>query len=491
MIRESVGEVADFDHGPDGRITTRNGSIFAYDAVGRRTEDDRFLYLWNWRGQLHTLTVKDTWPDDEITPFAGHQLLYDYDAVGRLTFRTHRGELPEGETDDSLRPFLGKRTYVWEDQSLLAEIESGDPAATEIRWRKTYIPGAYGLDDAMQVAVEVLNVPVGAVQGNHLYTYLRDELGTVIAIVAEDEGTDATNPPVPVRYLYTPFGQVHAEVGPELRRVRFRSALTQVETSTAGLVDQTIADSGTHAPGALRILWTLPLDEASLASGLVVERSDAPGHWVALPVADLALGRPPLLPGETSSGRNPAELLVMLRNGWTRGTSYRVRLLTDLQDQTGRSFASEETLEWSFPDSQSTSTHLEPLFSRQFPLRFESYEAASDTVGGRFPGGQSCLWQGAWVDPVSGLSYHRARWYDPRNASWLSEDPMLDVDSPNLYAPFGWQPHMGKDPLGLACQGCTPKELTPEQEAQLQQQLEYLRRAVRGADKDSSISPTS
>jgi len=57
--------------------------------------------------------------------------------------------------------------------------------------------------------------------------------------------------------------------------------------------------------------------------------------------------------------------------------------------------------------------------------------------------------QGLWTDPVSGLSYARNRWYDARTASWLSEDPMGAVDSPNLYAFVGWGPQAGTDPMGL------------------------------------------
>jgi RHS repeat-associated protein len=63
-------------------------------------------------------------------------------------------------------------------------------------------------------------------------------------------------------------------------------------------------------------------------------------------------------------------------------------------------------------------------------------------------------YQGLWTDPVTGLSYARARWYDARNASWLSEDPLLDVDSPNLYAYVGWQPHMYTDPMGDCGPAC-------------------------------------
>jgi RHS repeat-associated protein len=57
-------------------------------------------------------------------------------------------------------------------------------------------------------------------------------------------------------------------------------------------------------------------------------------------------------------------------------------------------------------------------------------------------------YQGLWTDPVTGIAYARNRWYDMRSASWLSEDPKGDVDSPNLYAGFAWMPHMMTDPLG-------------------------------------------
>ncbi len=64
--------------------------------------------------------------------------------------------------------------------------------------------------------------------------------------------------------------------------------------------------------------------------------------------------------------------------------------------------------------------------------------------------GQNLLFQGLWTDPATGISYARARWYDARNANWLSEDPLADVDSPNLYAFVAWGPHVGADPMGWA-----------------------------------------
>jgi RHS repeat-associated protein len=68
---------------------------------------------------------------------------------------------------------------------------------------------------------------------------------------------------------------------------------------------------------------------------------------------------------------------------------------------------------------------------------------------GAFPGGQNNGFQGMWTDPVTGLAYARARWLDSRNATWLSEDPAGDVDSPNLYSFVAWQPNMARDPMGL------------------------------------------
>ena len=48
------------------------------------------------------------------------------------------------------------------------------------------------------------------------------------------------------------------------------------------------------------------------------------------------------------------------------------------------------------------------------------------------------------------VAYARARWYDARTASWLSEDPEQTLDSPNLYAYVAWQPQMARDPSGCS-----------------------------------------
>ncbi|MCP4654599.1 MAG: hypothetical protein GY856_04165, partial [bacterium] len=438
IIREAEGTIVELTIGVEGRITHRNGQPFAYDAVGRRSEDDRFVYRWNWRGELATVTVKESWTDGLVSPFAGHQIRYEYDALGRLLYRWHLGLLPEGETDDAQRPFIEKRAFVWEGRGLLAEVAYGDAAETQIRWRKTYVPGATGLDDAVQVAVEVVDLPGSPYAGSRLYTYLRDELGTVVGVVAEGEGTDPEQPPLPVRYLYLPYGEAHAESGPELRRVRFDNEVSSVETP-AGTVEQTVADPALAAGGALRISLSVPAAESSLAAGVVVERLEGGSGWVPVAGTEAVIAR---------DAEEPGEVLVLLRHAWERGVSYRVLLTASLVDTAGRSFGDSENLEWSIPVPSPELAEPPVIFERRFSVEYESYQAAGDTVGGRFPGGQTSLFQGLWTDPVTGVAHARARWYDARNATWLSEDPYDDFDSPNLYAFVGWQPNMATDPSG-------------------------------------------
>jgi RHS repeat-associated protein len=140
-------------------------------------------------------------------------------------------------------------------------------------------------------------------------------------------------------------------------------------------------------------------------------------------------------------------------NGWLPGERYRLRLTNGLTDRFDRPIV--------FPDNSSS---FEVYFEVPapipdptagllgIPLRFrpvfDSLVAASTDFGGKLPGGQNLLFQGLWTDPVTGLSYARNRWYDARTASWLSEDSYGSIDSENLYAFVGWQPHIYSDPTG-------------------------------------------
>jgi RHS repeat-associated protein len=429
IVRESEGRISKLEVGPHGRISHRDSVPFAYDPSGRRTEDDRFAYVWNWRGELVSVTVKSGWTTDagQASPFAGHQVRYEYDALGRLTYRWHLGPLPAGALDDSLRPFIEKRAYLWEGDFLLAEVGYGDAAETQVRWRKTYLPGSSGYDDAVQVMVDNVAAPGGPYGGQRLYTYLRDEQGTVIGVVAEQEAGAA--PVVPVRYFYTPYGEAHAELGPELRQVKSEAGVFELSGAVQPEASPAIAR------GALRLVFTLPLAPASLAGGLSLEKLTGSG-WSALGPAELTVSADPL---------EPADLLLLPNAGWQRGASYRLQIGNGIRDRQDRQLiGAGHSFELQIPQQN----QLALAFEQKVELSFESFEAAGGLLAGRFPGGQSSLFQGLWTDPVVGIAYARARWYDGRNAAWLSEDPLTDIDSPNRYAFVGWQPQMGSDPSG-------------------------------------------
>ena len=135
--------------------------------------------------------------------------------------------------------------------------------------RRTYVPGPTGLDDPPQVVVEIFQ-PGSPFSGTaRTYTYLRDEQGTVVGLVAEDEGSDPQAPPVPVRYRYTPYGEAHAESRPELLRGRFDAEAVEAATM-GGTVTQSVADPALAAAGGLVLDWSLTLDPASLDTGLAV-----------------------------------------------------------------------------------------------------------------------------------------------------------------------------------------------------------------------------
>jgi RHS repeat-associated protein len=311
------------------------------------------------------------------------------------------------------------------------------------------VPGPSGLDDAIQVVVEIGDQPSPYANSTHTYTLLRDELGTVIGLVAEDEGSDPAKPPVPVRYRYTPYGEVHAESGPELLRARFAADATTVDAGGTE-VTQHVADDAAAAAGAMVLDWSLPLAAGTLPAGLHVERLVTGSGWVQVDAGELAIGPQPSSAGTIGSGGSLPRLLVMTRSGWTRGVSYRVRLTPELADEVGRAFVGTKSLEWRIPAAAATGPTPAVVFDERQAADFESWRAAGDAVGGRFPGGQTALFQGLWTDPVTGMAYARARWYDARNASWLQEDPVGETDSTNLYAFVGWQPNMGIDPMGLS-----------------------------------------
>uniref|UniRef100_A0A7V1ZHS0 Pre-toxin TG domain-containing protein n=1 Tax=Thermoanaerobaculum aquaticum TaxID=1312852 RepID=A0A7V1ZHS0_9BACT len=262
-----------------------------------------------------------------------------------------------------------------------------------------------------------------------------------MGLVEEKAGSRPERPPVLARYLYTPYGEAHGEVGPKVREVKFEASLTSL-TTEAGTVTQVVADEGKAAKGGLRITMALPVDATTLGEGVRVEKLVPGEGWKPVSQSEVMVA-PTRAPPDHTAEDLPPGIDILALAGWPRGVSFRVRLTQALADLAGRPLAEEQSVVWSIPEGRD-----EVVFAQTFPVSYDTIQAASDTLGGAIPGGQTLLFHGLWTDPATGLAYARNRWYDPRTASWLSEDPLRDLDSPNLYAYVSWQPQMYRDPMG-------------------------------------------
>ena len=369
--------------------------------------------------------------------------------------------------------FHTERPGVWDGDTLVAE--TGLNFQDAITWRRQHLPGPSGLDDAPLVRVEA-NLQGGGSPDPHLYAVVRDELGSVIGVL--DQAPPAGAPALRARVLYTPYGEAHLETGPEPLRLWFDPTLT-----TAGGQTQQVAppvppatESGAIG-GGLRLTTTARLDPASVAAGLGVERYDpASGSWVAVAASEVAAG---------PSASEESELDLVLLAGWPKGGQIRVTLRPALADGFGRAFqvpAGEDPAGVRVVVTVPASGGA-PELDRRWPLRFDSGFAAANSLGGAFPDGQTSLYQGLWTDPVTGIAYARARWYDSRNATWLSEDPLGDVDSPNLYAFCSHNPHMRRDPLGLAGYVAGPDGMREQSASEFYQMLLRLGYKVEEAQR--------
>ena len=199
-------------------------------------------------------------------------------------------------------------------------------------------------------------------------------------------------------------------------------------------------DSG-PARNTLKLKFTTEVDPATYADGIVVERQVA-GGWEEEPRGSATIA-------PSAHGGAVNEIGLRPLGGWERGATYRVRVTDAIRDVRGLPLTNAEDFSFTVPKSGPFETRHEP----RRPVAQASAQAAS--AGPAFPGGQALGWHGHWTDPVTGLIYMRHRWYDPRTGTFLSPDPLEDIDSPNQYLFGAGRPHEVVDPLGLqSCNQC-------------------------------------
>ncbi|HQQ77107.1 MAG TPA: RHS repeat-associated core domain-containing protein [Thermoanaerobaculia bacterium] len=189
------------------------------------------------------------------------------------------------------------------------------------------------------------------------------------------------------------------------------------------------------ARNTLKLKFTTEVDPATYADGIVVEKQVA-GNW-----QEEQRGSATIAP--SAHGGSVNEIGLRPLGGWERGATYRVRVTDAIRDVRGQPLTNAEDFSFTVPKSGPFETRHEP----RRPVAQASAQAAA--AGPAFPGGQALGWHGHWTDPVTGLIYMRHRWYDPRTGTFLSPDPLEDIDSPNQYLFGAGRPHEVVDPLGL------------------------------------------
>ncbi len=211
-----------------------------------------------------------------------------------------------------------------------------------------------------------------------------------------------------------------------VKTVRFDAHATSLRSQSGNRINQQLVKG--RLPGVLYVSLK-DISLTTIANSVELGRL-VNGRPVWLQRKEYSVG--------TSGHSNP--LLAMFPNdGWFAGSEYVFRLRDTAKDSDGVSFDGSWSVEI-------------PEFNAAEPIRTETLPSTNTPVG-RFPGGQNLMFQGAWTDPVTAMAYRRDRWYDPRNVGFLREDSLGDIDGPNLYKPFNWNPTMHIDPLGLTSRG--------------------------------------
>ncbi|HPS78845.1 MAG TPA: DUF6531 domain-containing protein, partial [Thermoanaerobaculaceae bacterium] len=109
--------------GPGGRPlfrqTLQGTTPFIYDLEGKRIEDDRFTFTWDWRGNLVQVDIHPGvgLHDAAGQPLDGHRVTYTYDPLGRVLTRTHESPA-HGATAEA---YIDGRAFIWDGDRLAAE----------------------------------------------------------------------------------------------------------------------------------------------------------------------------------------------------------------------------------------------------------------------------------------------------------------------------------------------------------------------------------
>ncbi|MFZ2490373.1 MAG: RHS repeat-associated core domain-containing protein [Thermoanaerobaculia bacterium] len=392
------------------------------------------------------------------------RILYTYSGPGRLVGRRaeYATVFPPAAVDWKVedRPQIlaadglpAETTFVWDaiTDRIVTVARAGATVADQHGGvLKQVIHGGAGYDDPIETAT-LDRLSTATV--NYLYP-VYDEAGAgQLEIVLNREGEivarSVTNDP----YGADPLDLAGAAVDRvKVRAKKTNGTIAEVEVSIG--LTETVAESSIAVGVRLAALdanatvlrTTVAAPSIDPADGTSIRWTLSSAQWSALTAgsANLSIAATNALRASAWG----ADVPVMPAPDWTI-SALGARSSTALPIEIRESAASLSTwLDSLGPDANDTRKLYEidalPLLATS-----ESGTAAEDILASR-------MQAHPMSEPMTGLDYVRARWYEPTGGTWLGPDPKEYVDSSNLYAFAGGDPVNGRDPMGL--ESLTPDE---------------------------------
>jgi RHS repeat-associated protein len=407
---------------------------YAFDQGGRRTSDGRWTSEFDEGGRLSAIHRND------------QRIEYTYNAQGRMIGRRALHETSPGQFIPEDRSTIldadhlpADTTWVWDPvtDQLVAIFEAGKstgaaPIDPESGLLRQFVHGDQGYDDPVEVTGRENGAPVR-------YLPMIDEAGG---------------------------GSVEAVVGPNgllAERVLYGDAYGDAPRYLNGaVVDKIEVEPSKRGDGSIekvtvRVHLSETVDQTTLQTGLRLAAINA-GNQVlvtATPQIDAKGGQITAVLDATewttltsANGATHLEIAVTDKLRAALWTGPVMPLAEWLRDGTGRatsaqfpviqreSFASLNALIANIPPGSSKSETLLAIHNLYLV-------ASNESKTNLFIGFKAGV-----TDPRTGFVYFRARWYDPQDGTWLTDDAAGYHDSSNLYA-FGMADPVGhSDPTG-------------------------------------------